>query len=201
MACAEKNLQYVLSFLDCHLYLNCRNNEWKVFTGNELGALLGWWCLYCFRIKNPTENLDNIYMLSSTVSSMILRTMSKKENFNFIETLTGFKWMGNKTHQLLSEGKKVIFSFEEAIGFCCGTAVLDKDGVSAAFQLATLASFLHSQNKTLADKLQEIYAKYGYHVSLNSYFICHDGDKINEIFDKIRREVSHNFKFCDNIKL
>ncbi|RZC39357.1 PGM PMM I domain containing protein [Asbolus verrucosus] len=165
---------------------NENTGEWKVFSGNELGALLGWWCLYCFKTKYPKEPLENTYMLSSTVSSMILRSMSKKEGFNFIETLTGFKWMGNKTVELINQGKKVIFAFEEAIGYCCGTAVMDKDGVSAAFQLATLTSFLSQQGKTLTDKLQEIYNEYGYHVSLNSYFICHDGEKIKKIFERIR---------------
>jgi phosphoglucomutase/phosphopentomutase len=112
--------------------------------------------------------------------------MSQKEGFNFIETLTGFKWMGNKSYELLKQGKKVIFAYEEAIGYCCGTAVLDKDGISAAFQVATLTSFLHFQKKTLSEKLEEIYNEYGYHVSRNSYFICHDGEKIKRIFERIR---------------
>ncbi|KAH0821329.1 hypothetical protein GEV33_001462 [Tenebrio molitor] len=165
---------------------NEKTGEWKVFTGNELGALLGWWCLYCFKTKYPNEDLKNVYMMSSTVSSMILRSMSQKEGFNFIETLTGFKWMGNKSYELLKQGKKVIFAYEEAIGYCCGTAVLDKDGISAAFQVATLTSFLHFQKKTLSEKLEEIYNEYGYHVSRNSYFICHDGEKIKRIFERIR---------------
>lgn len=174
------------SFLIFFLICVCRTGEWKVFTGNELGALLGWWCLFCFKTKYPQEKLENAYMLCSTVSSMILRSISEKEGFNFVETLTGFKWIGNKSNELLKQGKKVIFSFEEAIGFCCGTAVLDKDGVSAASQLVTLTSYLATQNKSLTDKLEEIYGEYGYHVSLNSYFICHDGEKIKRIFDRIR---------------
>ena len=117
---------------------------------------------------------------------MILRSMSYKEGFNYIDTLTGFKWMGNRTYDLLKEGKKVIFAFEEAIGFCCGTAVLDKDGVSAAFQLATLTSYLYNDKKTLGDKLGEIYDEYGYHVSRNSYFICYEADKIRSIFERLR---------------
>lgn len=98
-------------------------NEWKVFNGNELGALIGWWMLYTYKQKNPGANLNNIYMISSTVSSMILRTMSKMEGFNFIDTLTGFKWIGNKALDLQREGKEVIFCFEEAIGFMCSMEV------------------------------------------------------------------------------
>lgn len=127
--------------------------------------------------------------------------MAKREGFEFIETLTGFKWMGNKAYDLLKlSGNHVIFAYEEAIGFMCGSAVLDKDGVSAAFQLATFASFLHSQNEplTLTQKLEEIYQTYGYHCSCNSYFICHDSDLIQRIFDRIRKYNSQS-KIAVNI--
>ncbi|PSN50266.1 Phosphoglucomutase-2 [Blattella germanica] len=53
------------------------------------------------------------------------------------ETLTGFKWMGNKTEELQKEGKNVLFAFEEAIGFMCYMSVLDKDGISAAIRYPT----------------------------------------------------------------
>ncbi|KAI2534030.1 PGM2 isoform 3, partial [Pan troglodytes] len=56
------------------------------------------------------------YMLSSTVSSKILRAIALKEGFHFEETLTGFKWMGNRAKQLIDQGKTVLFAFEEAIG-------------------------------------------------------------------------------------
>lgn len=102
-------------------------SEWKVFTGNELGALFGWWMLHSFKQNNPGLPLDKIYMISSTVSSMILKTISKKEGFNFIDTLTGFKWIGNKALDLQNAGYKVILCFEEAIGFLCSSEVILKD--------------------------------------------------------------------------
>lgn len=125
-------------------------------------------------------------MLASTVSSKILRSIAKAEGFNFIETLTGFKWMGNKTFDLMKEKKKVIFAFEEAIGFMWGTAVLDKDGISAAVQLATMASYLHHHGLTLTEQLAEIYKEYGHHVSNNSYYVCHEPEKIERIFERLR---------------
>lgn len=48
-----------------------------------------------------------------------------------METLTGFKWMGNKAIELMEQGKHVLFAYEEAIGFMITPTVLDKDGVSA----------------------------------------------------------------------
>ncbi|CAG9815403.1 unnamed protein product [Phaedon cochleariae] len=169
-----------------------KSGEWKIFTGNELGALFGWWMLHCFRKKYPDEPLDRVYMISSTVSSMILRTMSKQEGFNYVDTLTGFKWIGNKALDLEKEGNKVIFCFEEAIGFMCSTDVIDKDGITAAFQATTMASYLYSENKTLSDKLAEIYSTYGQHVSCNSYYICHDPKIIKMIFDRIRNFNGEN---------
>lgn len=67
-----------------------------MFTGNEIGAMLGWWSIECFKRQNPGKSLADCYMLASTVSSKILRSIAKVEGLNFIETLTGFKWMGEK---------------------------------------------------------------------------------------------------------
>lgn len=112
--------------------------------------------------------------------------MGKAEGFNFIETLTGFKWMGNKSYELLKQDKKVIFAFEEAIGFMCGSEVLDKDGINAAVNLCTMATYLYHHSLTLSQQLKEIYEEYGYHLSHNSYFICRDADKIKKIFERLR---------------
>lgn len=72
--------------------------------------------------------------------------------------MTGFKWMGNRASELLKEGKEVLFAFEEAIGFMCGSTVLDKDGVSAGVCAAELVVYLESKGLTLLDKLNEIYS-------------------------------------------
>nr|CAD7399459.1 unnamed protein product [Timema cristinae] len=164
---------------------NVENKSWKVFTGNELGALLGWWSLHCFKNKTNAD-LDNVYMLASTVSSKILKSMAVIEGFNFTETLTGFKWMGNETVNLLSQGKTVLFAFEEAIGFMYGTAVLDKDGISAGAKMAELACYLQDIGMTLSDKLADIYKTYGHHISENSYYFCYNQEVIKQIFDRLR---------------
>jgi phosphoglucomutase / phosphopentomutase len=122
LAVAEKNLQ---------------TNEWKIFNGNEIGAMLGWWLWHNFKVKYREEIakdasfVKNAYMLYSTVSSQILQSIAEVEGFNCEDTLTGFKWMGNRASELIQNNKHVIFSFEEAIGFLCGNKVLDKDGISA----------------------------------------------------------------------
>ncbi|XP_012224689.1 phosphopentomutase isoform X1 [Linepithema humile] len=163
-----------------------KSGEWHVFSGNELGALLGWWMLHTYQVLQPDADMSNAYMLASTVSSKILASMAKKEGFNFEETLTGFKWMGNRAIELIKEKKDVLFAYEEAIGFMCGSKVLDKDGISAGIRVAELAAYLETIGLTLSDKLKEIYQEYGHHISDNSYWICHDSDTIKAIFERLR---------------
>ena len=115
-----------------------KNGSWKILSGNEIGALIGWWLLKCHKNKNPNSPLDKVHFLASTVSSKILNTIAKSEGINFTETLTGFKHMGNKSDQLLKNKETVLFAYEEAIGFMCGTEVLDKDGVSASVVITEL---------------------------------------------------------------
>ena len=73
--------------------------------------------------------------------------------------MTGFKWMGNKSHELISQGKDVLFAFEEAIGYMFGDTVLDKDGISAAAIVAEYAGWLYSQDLTFSQQLENIYLK------------------------------------------
>lgn len=182
----------LLSFVDFWLLIqwyefsNFSDQQWHVFTGNEIGTLLGWWALENCKLQWPEKDLKDCYMLASTVSSKMLRAMAKAEGFNFIETLTGFKWMGNRSYELINEGKTVLFAFEEAIGFMFSPTVLDKDGVSAACHLANLATFLQTKNQTLGGKLNELYTHYGFHYTSNSYFLCYEPDVIVKIFERIR---------------
>lgn len=175
------------------------NGDWKVFTGNELAALFGWWMFDCWK-KNKSTNADvkNIYMLATTVSSKILKAIALKEGFHFEETLPGFKWIGSRIKDLLENGKEVLFAFEESIGFLCGTSVLDKDGVSAAVVIAEMASYLETMNITLKQQLIKVYEKYGYHISKTSYFLCYEPTTIKSIFERLRNFDSPKEypKFC-----
>lgn len=125
-------------------------------------------------------------MVASTVSSKFLARMAEVEGFTFEESLTGFKWIGNTAMRLESEGLSVVFSYEEAIGFTIGDIVKDKDGVSALAFFSEWAVQLYKRGLTAYEYLEQLYKKYGYFVSENSYFICDDKKKIARIFDRIR---------------
>ncbi|KAI5639908.1 phosphoglucomutase/phosphomannomutase, alpha/beta/alpha domain III domain-containing protein [Phthorimaea operculella] len=78
---------------------------------------------------------EEVYVLASIVSSKMLRAILNGKG-HFVETLTGFKWMGNASLILAKEGKLPLFAFEEAIGYMCNVRVPDKDGISAAVQVS-----------------------------------------------------------------
>ncbi|XP_053163607.1 glucose 1,6-bisphosphate synthase [Hemicordylus capensis] len=169
------------------------NGRWKVFTGNELAALFGWWMFTCWKENcSKAADVKNVYMLATTVSSKILKAIALKEGFHFEDTLPGFKWIGSRVKDLLDNGKEVLFAFEESIGFMCGTSVLDKDGVSAAVVMAEMAAYLDTKSQMLAHQLTEIYKRYGYHISKTSYFLCYDPPTIKRIFERLRNFDSPN---------
>ncbi|UYV76009.1 PGM2 [Cordylochernes scorpioides] len=168
------------------------NNQWRIFTGDEIGALLGCWMWNCYKTENPDCNPSNVYMISSAVSSKILRAIAKAEGFNFEETLPGFKWMANKAEELLLKGKIVLFVFEEALGFMCGTSVLERDAIASAMQVTQLAAHLHNLGMTLDQELRNIYSRYGLHISRNSCFICHHWPTILSLFERIREYGGYN---------
>mmetsp|Transcript_17283 Transcript_17283/g.16933 ORF Transcript_17283/g.16933 Transcript_17283/m.16933 type:complete len:523 (-) Transcript_17283:420-1988(-) len=103
------------------------DGEWKIFKGDEIGAILANFLFQTHKRKG--EDVSKFAMVASTVSSKLLQKMAEIEGFRFEETLTGFKWIANKAMELDDQGYHTIFSYEEAIGFCCGNLVRDKDGV------------------------------------------------------------------------
>lgn len=165
----------------------CDGGGWKVFSGNELAALLGWWMFVHWKEAHPDPaDLQKLFMISTTVSSKILQALARIEGFHFEETLPGFKWIGNRIHELSKAGNSVIFAFEESIGFLCGGSIPDKDGVSAAAVVAEMATFLHNKSLSLNQQLLNIYHTYGPHLSQTSYVICDDPPTVSRIFHRLR---------------
>ncbi|KAI7866258.1 hypothetical protein BDF14DRAFT_1875312 [Spinellus fusiger] len=160
------------------------SGEWRLFTGNQIGSVLG--AASFEKAMAAGKKADSLAMVASTVSSKFLARMGEVEGFRFEESLTGFKWIGNKAIDLEMQGLEVVFSYEEAIGFTIGSIVKDKDGVSALAFFSEWAVQLYKKGLTVGDYLEGLYKKYGYFVSDNSYFICHDKDLIQRIFERIR---------------
>ncbi|CAE6473116.1 unnamed protein product [Rhizoctonia solani] len=160
------------------------DGTWFVFSGDQLGSLFAAWILEGYKASG--RPIEKLAMVASTVSSKLIGAMAAKEGFKFVESLTGFKYIGNAARVLEAEGYNVLFGYEEAIGFMLGEEVRDKDGVSATMCFAELVLSLHSRGKLATDYLEEIYAKYGYFQTSNGYFISSQSEITDQIFARLR---------------
>jgi phosphomannomutase len=94
--------------------------------------------------------------------------------------------LGTGAIRLQSEGHEVLFAYEEALGYCVGSIVHDKDGISGAIAFMDMVNTLHAKGMTLSDYLESLYAQYGQFQSHNSYAICHDPVVIRAVFERLR---------------
>ena len=122
-------------------------------------------------------------MLSSAVSTGMIGRMALDEGFAHEETLTGFKWMGNRA---LERGD-VLFAFEEALGYMWPAVSYDKDGIAAA-AVFLRAAVLWQENEGLTpwDKLQQLYRRHGFFENMNTYFRSVDPKSVTKaLFENI----------------
>jgi phosphoglucomutase len=117
----------------------------------------------------------------------MLRAMADTEGFHYNETLTGFKWLGNRAITLEKNGYDVAYAFEEAIGYMFSPIVHDKDGIAAASVFLTMARQWAKEGFTVCQKLEQLYQKYGYFEAANSYFASPDPLVTKEVFAAIRK--------------
>jgi len=130
-------------------------------------------------------------MCASTVSSKMLAAIAETEGFYFEDTLTGFKWIGSRAVELRKEGYKTLFAYEEAIGFCCGDIVADKDGLTALGVITELAMSVYGKGGNLVQHMQSLYLKYGEFCCNNGYYVCYEPAKIDKIFADMRKGGSY----------
>lgn len=157
---------------------------WFLFTGDQLGALFASHVLS--KYKATGKPLGKLAMIASTVSSRMIEAMARVEGFKFVDCLTGFKFIGNTALDLEAAGYEVPFGYEEAIGFMFGSEIRDKDGVAATVMFAELVAEVQRRGLTVHGYLDELYQRYGYFETKNSYFVCSDPVTIDRIFWGIR---------------
>lgn len=160
------------------------DGDWNIFTGDQLGSLFASRVLQAY--KQSGKPLGKLAMVASTVSSKMVEAMAHAEGFKFVDCLTGFKYIGNTALELEREGYDVHFGYEEAIGFMFGSEIRDKDGVAATIMFVELVLELRRQGLTVKEYLDELYRRYGYFETKNSYFICTDPATIDTIFWRLR---------------
>mmetsp|Transcript_8352 Transcript_8352/g.11229 ORF Transcript_8352/g.11229 Transcript_8352/m.11229 type:complete len:614 (+) Transcript_8352:64-1905(+) len=164
---------------------NKETGEWRTFTGDELGGIFGAWIWE--RYRESASSPSEYAVIATAVSSRLLQRIAEVEGIQYHETLTGFKYLGNKARTLLDEGHKFIFAYEESIGYLPGPLSLDKDGVRTAAMLAEMTIQLYEhKNQTFESYLDGLYKKYGYFMTSNRYFFCYDPKLMGAIFEEFR---------------
>ena len=127
----------------------------RMLTGDELGALLGWWIIE--RDRSSGRSPSGVFA-NSIVSSRLLGRIAAAAGVEHVETLTGFKW--------IARVPSLRYGYEEAIGYCVAPgAVRDKDGISAAVLAAELLAALRAQDRTAQDVLDELARQHGLHAT------------------------------------
>ncbi|KAF3910836.1 Phosphoglucomutase-2 [Dactylellina cionopaga] len=158
------------------------DGKWRILTGNQLGVLFA-----SHMLSTSSLPPHKISLLSSAVSTQMLSAMAQIDGFYHEETLTGFKWLGNVAQQITAkEEHKVIYAFEEAIGYMFSDAVYDKDGIAALGVFLTMLEKWGREGISPVEKLEQLYAKYGYFESCNGYVVSPAPKVTKEVFDGIR---------------
>lgn len=128
---------------------------WRPLTGDELGALIA-----DHLLRRGAHQPDDA-LVTTVVSSRLLSRLAEAAGVAYFESLTGFKWVVRAP----TPGHRFLFGYEEALGYCVGDVVRDKDGISAALVVTELAAELRAEGSSLTERLDDIFRAHGAHVT------------------------------------
>lgn len=142
-----------------------KNNEgeYVVLTGNQSGALMVHYVLS--QLKERNQLPDNGVVIKTIVTSELGAEIARSYGMAVENTLTGFKYIGEKMTRYEKTGEhSFLFGYEESYGYLTGTYARDKDAIVASLLICEAAAFYSSQGKTLYEVLLELYDQYGYYL-------------------------------------
>jgi phosphomannomutase len=129
---------------------------WRRLAGDEIG-----W-LFADHILNNTAGDDRL-VITSLVSSSLLMRMAERHGVHGEEVFTGFKWIGKVASE--RPDQRLVFGYEQALGYLVADRPLDKDGITAAVLMAEIAACAAADGVTMQGRLDSIAAEYGQHVT------------------------------------
>ena len=154
----------------CAAAVNDPEAGWRMLRGDELGAIFA---------ESIARKKGSGKFANSIVSSSVVKKIAEHHKIEFNETLTGFKW--------ISKIKGLTFGYEEALGYAVDPGTVnDKDGISAAIELAQIATDLAAEGKTLLDLLNEIWSRHGFHATEQISIRLTDLSKVAVILGGLR---------------
>ena len=176
---------------------------YKCFTGNQMGLLL---LDYILDSKKKLGTLpENSFAVTTIVSTKLAKSVCAAFGVELQETLTGFKFIGERIKLDDEQGNKHFqFGFEESYGYLSGVEVRDKDAVVAAMLICGMAAQSFDMGETLVDRLERVYQKYGYGFE-NSVSYTLEGkagiENIGNCMASMRSELESASNLADAAKL
>ncbi len=132
-------------------------DRWRALRGDEIGAILA------HHLLAHDAAPEGGVLATTIVSSSLLSKMAAAAGRPFVETLTGFKWIGRAADGVA--GGRLAFGYEEALGFCVGDLVQDKDGITAAVVFAEAVAVQRAQGRSVLDVLDDLAVAHGVHLT------------------------------------
>jgi phosphomannomutase len=133
------------------------DGTYRMLSGDQVGVLLG-----ADIIEKAQEPIS---VVTTIVSSRMLGEVARAHRADFVETLTGFKWIVNHGLAREKDGFRFAFGYEEALGYSIGSHVPDKDGISAMVGFAEMAVECRRRGMSVLDRLEELYRRYGLYMT------------------------------------
>lgn len=136
--------------------------EYKLMTGNEVGAML---CEYLLsQLKEKGKLPENPVIVKTIVTTPLISAICKEYGADMRDLLTGFKYIGECITELEAKGEegRYVLGLEESYGYLTGIHARDKDGVNAAMIICEMAAYYKTQGITLWQFMNSVYEKYGY---------------------------------------
>lgn len=171
--------------------------DYVLLTGNQTGALL-----VDFVLKFKKDSLhQNAAVVKTIVTSGLGAAIAEKYGAKVFQTLTGFKYIGEKICLWEESGENTfVFGYEESYGYLSGTHARDKDAVVASMLIAEMASYYKNNGMTLVDALDRIYAEYGYYYDCLETFVLkgkEGAEKIQSAMQAMRESGENLFDDLD----
>lgn len=176
------------------------NGDYVLLTGNQVGALLADFVL---RFKADTRN-EKSTLVKTIVTNDLGANIGRKYGLQIVETLTGFKYIGDQINRYEKTGEKeFVMGYEESYGYLVGTHARDKDAVVASMLICEMTAYHKNNGKTLVDALEEIYTEYGYYLDALDSFVLQGIDgvqKMNAVLDALRARGASAFPDVETVQ-
>ena len=176
------------------------NGDYVLLTGNQVGALLADFVL---RFKADTRN-EKSTLVKTIVTNDLGANIGRKYGLQIVETLTGFKYIGDQINRYEKTGEKeFVMGYEESYGYLVGTHARDKDAVVASMLICEMTAYHKNNGKTLVDALEEIYKEYGFYLDALDSFVLQGIDgvqKMNAVLETLRARGASAFPDIETVQ-